>query len=156
MTGPWPYWDSENVAALCGLNDGQVEPLIALLRETDRRLHPEIVAWIKAAWAGSGVDWQFIKSRRTVHFSPTRLDRPSDRLRLAAMLENRTVTLRGVPRGRGRPALDWADLVAHGLRNYGLIQSGEKVENVIRMMRGPAIGRETAYRVHGVFARSSG
>jgi hypothetical protein len=38
--------DHENLEALTGLQQGNVEPLITLLEDTDRSLHPEVRRWL--------------------------------------------------------------------------------------------------------------
>jgi hypothetical protein len=45
-------WVRENLAALYGLQAGDVEPLIALLEETRRHLHPELRHWIASMLRG--------------------------------------------------------------------------------------------------------
>ena len=46
-------WDSENVSALEGLQAGDDEPLVALLEETARPLHPELRRWLASMFKGN-------------------------------------------------------------------------------------------------------
>ncbi len=45
-------WDHENIAALEGMQEGDIEPLIALLKETNRPLHPELRLWLAVMLIG--------------------------------------------------------------------------------------------------------
>lgn len=46
-------WDTENLDAFDALKKGDDEPLIALLEETGRPLHPELRRWLAAMFKGN-------------------------------------------------------------------------------------------------------
>ena len=51
-------WDGENLDALKGLHKGDVEPLITLLEEAERPLHPELRRWLARMLVGDPqVSW---------------------------------------------------------------------------------------------------
>ena len=57
---PSSAWDHENLTALEGLQSGNVEPLIALLEDTARPLHPELRRWLATMlWGDTEARWWF-------------------------------------------------------------------------------------------------
>lgn len=57
-------FDRENLAALRGLQEGDVEPLIELLKETERSLHPELRRWIALMLMGDSQSHWWLECKR--------------------------------------------------------------------------------------------